>query len=252
MEKRNLLIDAMVDKLQALRFKDFTVNGLQVEGTQNVSRVMTGVTASQALIDEAVAWGADMLLVHHGYFWKNEPVEITGMKQRRIAALLKHDINLVAWHLPLDAHPELGNNALLGKRMGWKVDNALDAPLGQGLLYIGDADEAMNHQAFAAHIATRLDRQPLAIQGHDRPLKRIAWCTGAAQDMIEEAFRGGADAFISGEISERTPHIAHELGISYFSAGHHATERDGIHALGDWLAEHFDIEHRFVDIPNPV
>ncbi|MGJ8524890.1 GTP cyclohydrolase 1 type 2 [Halomonadaceae bacterium LMG 33818] len=252
MEKRNLLIDAMAEKLHASRFKDFTVNGLQVEGAQNVSRVMTGVTASQALIEEAVAWGADMLLVHHGYFWKNEPVEITGMKQRRIATLLKHDINLVAWHLPLDAHTELGNNALLGKRMGWKVDKALDAPLGQGLLYIGDADEAMNHQAFAEHIASRLERQPLAIQGHDRPLKRIAWCTGAAQDMLEEAYKGGADAFVSGEISERTPHIAHELGISYFSAGHHATERDGIHALGDWLAEHFDIEHRFVDIPNPV
>lgn len=252
MVARQQLVDAMQDKLSAARFKDFTINGLQVEGNERVQRVMTGVTACQALLDEAVAWEADMVLVHHGYFWKNEPASVTGIKHRRFATLLGHDINLVAWHLPLDAHPDIGNNALLGKRMGWQVDKALDGPLGQGLLYIGDANQALSHAEFGEHLHQQLQRPPLGIQGHSRPLKRICWCTGAAQDMIEQAAEGGADVFVSGEISERTTHLARELGISYFAAGHHATERDGIIALGEWLASQFAIEHRFVDIDNPV
>lgn len=252
MADRNELIEAMDTLLGAQRFKDFTVNGLQVEGSSRVTRVMTGVTACQALLEEAVAWEAEMVLVHHGYFWKNESQAVVGMKQKRFATLLNNDINLVAWHLPLDAHPELGNNALLGQRMGWRLEKTLDGPLGSGLLYLGEDPAPASHDEFCARLEDRLQRPPMAIQGHDRPLKRICWCTGAAQDMIEDAANGGADAFVSGEISERTTHLARELGISYFAAGHHATERDGIRALGEWLAGEYGVEHRFVDIPNPV
>lgn len=251
MTARKVLLDDMQALLAPERFKDFTVNGLQVEGRDQISRIMSGVTASQALLDEAVAWQADMVLVHHGYFWKNEPVAITGMKQRRIATLLAHDINLVAWHLPLDAHATLGNNVLLAKRMGWQVEGVLNGEVGQGLLYHGTM-EACSQQALAEQLRTRLDHTPLMICGHDRPVRRIAWCTGGAQDMIIEAAEAGMDAFVSGEVSERTTHLAREMGITYYAAGHHATERDGIRALGEWLAQQHDVEHRFVDIENPV
>lgn len=251
MVERKLLMDDMHTLLAPERFKDFTVNGLQVEGGDRVQRIMSGVTASQALLDEAAAWQADMVLVHHGYFWKNEPVAITGMKQRRIATLLAHDINLVAWHLPLDAHATLGNNTLLADRMGWQVQGVLDGEMGQGLLYHGEMT-ACSQQALAERFSERLERQPLMISGHDRPVRRIAWCTGGAQDMIIQAAEAGMDAFVSGEVSERTTHLAREMGITYYAAGHHATERDGIRALGEWLAKRHDVEHRFVDIDNPV
>lgn len=251
MIERRVLLEDMKTLLVPERFKDFTVNGLQVEGHDRVARVMSGVTASQALLDEAVAWKADMVLVHHGYFWKNEPVAITGMKQRRIATLLAHGINLVAWHLPLDAHAALGNNVLLADRMGWQVQGVLDGEMGQGLLYYGDMTQC-SQQALAERFLQCLDHKPLMISGHDRPIKRIAWCTGGAQDMIIDAAEAGMDAFVSGEVSERTTHLAREMGITYYAAGHHATERDGIRALGEWLAQRHDIEHRFVDIDNPV
>ncbi|YCA16583.1 Nif3-like dinuclear metal center hexameric protein [Kushneria sp. AK178] len=244
-------MDDMHTLLTPERFKDFTVNGLQVEGRDRVERVISGVTASQALLDEAVAWQADMVLVHHGYFWKNEPVAITGMKQRRIATLLAHDINLVAWHLPLDAHATLGNNALLASRMDWQVQGVLDGEMGQGLLYHGDM-AACSQKALAERFHKRLAHRPLMIAGHDRPIQRIAWCTGGAQDMIIEAAEAGMDAFVSGEVSERTTHLAREMGITYYAAGHHATERDGIRALGERLAQQHGVEHRFVDIDNPV
>ncbi|REC96534.1 dinuclear metal center YbgI/SA1388 family protein [Kushneria indalinina DSM 14324] len=251
MTARKVLLDDMHALLAPERFKDFTVNGLQVEGSDRVTRIMSGVTASQALLDEAVAWQADMVLVHHGYFWKNEPVAITGMKQRRIATLLAHDINLVAWHLPLDAHATLGNNVLLADRMGWQVKGVLDGEMGQGLLYHGEMTEC-SQQTLAQQFQQRLDHKPLMISGHDRPIRRIAWCTGGAQDMIIEAAEAGVDAFVSGEVSERTTHLAREMGITYYAAGHHATERDGIRALGVRLAQQHDVEHRFVDIDNPV
>ena len=251
MIKRRVLLEDMTVLLAPERFRDFTVNGLQVEGRDQVGRIMSGVTASQALLDEAVAWQADMVLVHHGYFWKNEPVAITGMKQRRIATLLAHDLNLVAWHLPLDAHATLGNNVLLADRMNWRVQGVLDGEMGQGLLYHGDMPEC-SQQSLAEQLYQRLDHKPLMISGHDRPIRRIAWCTGGAQDMIMQACDAGADAFISGEISERTTHLAREMGISYYAAGHHATERYGVQALGEWLAGEFGIEHRFVDIDNPA
>lgn len=251
MADRQILLDDMHDLLAPERFRDFTVNGLQVEGRQEIRRVMSGVTACQALLDEAVAWQADMVLVHHGYFWKNEPVSVVGMKQRRIATLLQHDINLVAWHLPLDAHAGLGNNVLLAERMDWQIEGVLDGEMGQGLLYHGDAG-GLSQQVLAERLEARLARPPLMIAGHDNPISRIAWCTGGAQDMIIQAAEAGMDAFVSGEISERTTHLAREMGITYYAAGHHATERDGIRALGAWLAERHDIEHRFVEIDNPV
>ncbi|XKE46722.1 Nif3-like dinuclear metal center hexameric protein [Halomonas organivorans] len=245
---------AACDRLLAPeRFKDYTANGLQVEGRPRVRRVMSGVTACQALVDEAVAWKADLLLVHHGYFWKNEPVEITGMKRRRLAALLAHDIGLLAYHLPLDAHPRLGNNATLGERLGFRAEGCADGELGEGLVWLGAPPAPMSPRALAAHVGERLEREPLLIEAPGvGEIRRVAWCTGGAQDMIVQAAAAGADAFISGEISERTTHLARELGLHYLAAGHHATERYGVQALGGWLVEAFGVEHRFVDIDNPA
>ncbi|MEA3251275.1 MAG: Nif3-like dinuclear metal center hexameric protein [Pseudomonadota bacterium] len=249
---RDQLIQACDAELHAARFKDYTFNGLQVAGRERVARVMSGVTACQALVDEAVAWGADLLLVHHGYFWKNEPLAITGMKRRRLAALLANDINLLAYHLPLDAHVSLGNNACLAERLGFRVNGCADGELGEGLIWLGEPASAMDTTAMGRHLAAILNRQPTVISGHAREIRRIAWCTGGAQDMIAQAADAGADAFISGEISERTTHMAREMGISYFAAGHHATERYGVKALGEWLGRELGVEHRFVDIDNPA
>ncbi|CAM3979389.1 Nif3-like dinuclear metal center hexameric protein [Vreelandella rituensis] len=247
------LVAACDEELHISRFKDFTLNGLQVSGCEHVTRVMTGVTACQALLDEAVAWNADMLLVHHGYFWKNEPVAITGMKQRRIKTLLTHDINLVAYHLPLDAHAVLGNNAELARHLGWQVEGCVDAELGEGLLWKGRLPQSMTGGELAQQLTQKLGREPLLIEApSEQPIERVAWCTGGAQDMIGAAFESGAQAFISGEISERTTHLAREMGIHYLAAGHHATERYGIQALGEWLSRKYGVIHRFADIPNPA
>ena len=250
---RNDVVRACDSLLGAPAFKDYTVNGLQVAGREEVRRVMSGVTACQALLDEAVAWEADMLLVHHGYFWKNEPVPITGIKQRRIRTLLLNDINLLAYHLPLDAHAEIGNNAELARRLGLQVEGCADGELGQGLVWLGSLAEPMAPAALARLIDERLQRPPLLIEAPRKAMiQRVAWCTGGAQDYITQAWEAGADAFISGEISERTTHLARELGIHYFAAGHHATERYGVQALGGWLEREFGVEHRFVDIDNPA
>ncbi|MFC3283589.1 Nif3-like dinuclear metal center hexameric protein [Litchfieldella rifensis] len=252
MISRDTVVKACDTLLQADRFKDYTVNGLQVSGRERIARVMSGVTACQALLDEAVAWEADLVLVHHGYFWKNEPVVVTGMKRRRLATLLAHDINLLAYHLPLDAHPELGNNARLASRLELTVDGCADGELGEGLVWLGAPPHDGDDREFAAHVGKRLMREPLLIEGHRGPVRRVAWCTGGAQDMITLAHEAGADVFISGEISERTTHLARELGISYLAAGHHATERYGVQALGEWLESEFGVTHRFVDIDNPA
>ncbi|GAA3897540.1 Nif3-like dinuclear metal center hexameric protein [Halomonas cibimaris] len=250
---RDTLVAACEQRLGAQRFKDFTVNGLQVEGRARVARVLSGVTACQALLDEAVDWQADLVLVHHGYFWKNEPVALTGMKQRRLKTLLAHDINLLAYHLPLDAHATLGNNAELGRLMGWQVERCLDGELGEGLLWLGRTPKPQSLAALAAGVATTLNREPTVVEAPGvGEIERIAWCTGGAQDMISAAHEGGAQAFVSGEISERTTHLARELGIHYLAAGHHATERYGVQALGEWLATAYGITHRFVDIDNPA
>lgn len=247
------LVAACNQRLTPERFQDYTLNGLQVEGRQQIRRVMSGVTACQELLDEAVAWEADLVLVHHGYFWKNEPVAVTGMKRRRLATLLNHDIGLLAYHLPLDAHPELGNNVLLGKDLGIEVAGCLDDDTGLGLLWHGELSSPVLPGQLAARVAERMQRTPLLVEApQGREIRRIAWCTGGAQDMISAAAEAGMDAFISGEISERTTHLARELGIHYLAAGHHATERYGARALGQWLGETFGVEHRFVDIDNPA
>ncbi|MDQ7727456.1 Nif3-like dinuclear metal center hexameric protein [Halomonas sp. SpR8] len=250
---RDQLVAACDHQMRTTQFQDFTINGLQVAGGDHVKRIMTGVTACQALLDEAVAWQANMVLVHHGYFWKNEPVAITGMKQKRIKTLLDHNISLLAYHLPLDAHVEMGNNAELARRLGWKVEGCIDGELGEGLLWSGRLAQAQSVHALAAQIAHTLQREPLVVEAVQvGEVERIAWCTGGAQDMITNAYEAGAQVFVSGEISERTTHLAREMGIHYIAAGHHATERYGVQAMGEWLSDEYDVEHRFVDIDNPA
>ncbi len=228
-------------------FKDYCPNGLQIEGKESVQRIVSGVTASQALIDAAVESQADMLLVHHGFFWKGEASVLTGIKQRRIKALLCHDINLVAYHLPLDAHKELGNNVLLAQHLGLTVEQFF---AGNDIALAGQIKKQSGSD-FAHHIAAVLQRIPLHIDA-ERDISRVALCSGAAQSYIEQAIELGVDAFISGEVSENTWHIAKENNIHYFAAGHHATERYGVQALGEHLADRYGLEHEFIDIVNPV
>jgi len=234
-------------RLEPARFADYCPNGLQLEASGQVRRLVTGVTASLALIEAAAAAGADTLLVHHGYFWKGEDQPLVGVKGRRVRALYAHGINLIAFHLPLDAHLELGNNSRLGARLDFA-----GAPCDEeGLLWLADLPEPLSGRAMAARIQGALQRTPLHID-LDRPIERVGWCTGGAQGYIEQAAAAGCDAFISGEISEQTTHLARELGLHYFAAGHHATERYGVQALGDDLASAFDIEHRYIEVDNPA
>lgn len=246
------LLDYCDRLLDSAAFADYCPNGLQVQGVERVWRIVSGVTASQALVDAAIAAQADLLLVHHGYFWKGEPAPLTGIKQRRIKALLQHDINLVAYHQPLDVHAELGNNVQLAQLMDWQIEGGLepDNPRSVGLR--GRLSAPLSGEQLAAQLAQRLQRTPLHIPGNDRPIRRIAWCTGAAQGYIDRAIALGVDAYITGEVSEPTVHLAREHGIHFFAAGHHATERYGVKALGEHLAQQFGIEHRFIDIDNPV
>ena len=235
--------------LRVSEFSDYCPNGLQVEAAPTVEHIVCGVTASQALIDAAIAAGADTLIVHHGYFWKGEAPPIAGVKGRRIAALIRNRVNLLAFHLPLDAHPEVGNNAQLARVMEWP----LDARFGeQDLVFAGSLARPLGLEELAQSIETRLDTRTLAIDGGGHAIERLAWCTGAAQGFIEAAAARGADAFVSGEISEQTFHLARELGIHYIAAGHHATERFGVQALAAEIGERFGIRQQFIDIPNPV
>ncbi|NOI67748.1 Nif3-like dinuclear metal center hexameric protein [Vibrio sp. 99-8-1] len=239
-------------KLSPELIKDYCPNGLQVEGRQEVLKMVTGVTASQALIDKAIELKADALLVHHGYFWKGEPEAIRGMKGSRIKALIHNDINLYAYHLPLDVHPELGNNAKLASLLGIEITGGLE-PSPQSVALHGELAHSMSGTELAEKIASVLNREPLHIAPDmDKPIKTVGWCTGGGQDYIELAAARGLDAFISGEISERTTYSAREQGIHYFSAGHHATERYGVKALGEWLAEEHGLDVQFIDIDNPV
>lgn len=246
------LVVGLEQVLQPDKFNDYCPNGLQVAGRAQVSRLVTGVTASLALLEQAQAWQADAVLVHHGYFWKGESAVLQGMKKQRLKLLLQHDISLLAYHLPLDTHPRWGNNRQLAERFGWSVDEPLDEGVFQGLGNIGRLPAAMSLAELGRQIGQQLQREPLLISGGDHPVRRIAWCTGAAQSMIELAADKGVDAYISGEISEPTVHVARERGIHYIAAGHHATERYGVAALGSWLAQQHGLEHRFIDIDNPV
>lgn len=238
------------DLLDVDSVADYCPNGLQVEAGREVRRLISGVTASQALIDAAVEVEADALLVHHGYFWKGEAAPLTGIKGRRIRTLMQQGISLLAYHLPLDRHPGFGNNRQLADRLGF--EGGYPVPDGDGLLWQVELGEAIDADTVMQQITGALGRMPLHIPGGPASIQRVGWCTGAAQGHIEEAAALGLDAYITGEISESTVHLARELGIHFFSAGHHATERFGVQALGDHLAEHFGLEHEYVDIPNPV
>lgn len=231
--------------------KDFCPNGLQVEGQAQIKKIVTGVTASQALIDAAIEQGADTILVHHGYFWKGEAQSITGMKKRRIGALLANDINLFAYHLPLDVHPEIGNNAQLAKLLDIEFEAGLE-PVNNSVAVKGRLKQPMMGEQFATKIAQVLKREPLTSLVRDKPIETIAWCTGGGQGYIDLAASQGVDAYLTGEASEQTIHSSREQGIDFFAAGHHATERYGVKALGELLAQVHGFEVNFIDIDNPV
>ncbi len=248
---RDELAQFLAQTLEITRFHDYCPNGLQVEGKLHIQTLVTGVTASLALIEAAIALDADALLVHHGYFWRGEDACVTGVKHRRLKLLLAHDINLFAYHLPLDMHPELGNNAQLAKQLGLRVDahfgendiGWLGLPIDASVKTVGD---------LASVVESRLGRTPLVVGDPSQALGRVGWCTGAAQNMLPDAVAAGANAYISGEISEPTVHLARETGVAYLACGHHATERYGVQALGTRIAEKFKIRHHFIDIDNPV
>ena len=244
--KTNDLSNYLNQVLQPERFSDYCPNGLQVEGKPEINKIVTGVTASMDLLQAAHKANADAVLVHHGYFWRSENLPITGIKKHRIQFLLQHEINLFAFHLPLDMHPELGNNVMLAKQLGLKVD------AWSGMLALLELNKPQTLKRFAETIEEKLNRIPLVIGDLSRPIKRIALCTGAAQGFIEQAVAANVDVYISGEISEQTVHVARETGMSYISAGHHATERYGIQALGEHLGQKFGLVHEFIDCENPV
>ncbi|CNG98581.1 putative hydrolase-oxidase [Yersinia aldovae] len=246
---RNTELETLLNnQLNTLAFQDYAPNGLQVEGRPEVKRIITGVTASQALLDAAVEQQADAILVHHGYFWKNEPVVVRGMKRNRLKTLLTNDINLYGYHLPLDAHPELGNNAQLAKLLSIKVLGEIEP-----LLPYGEFSLPLNAVILRERLETLLGRRVLHCSDQaPADIRRIAWCTGGGQGYIQQAAEFGVDAFITGEVSEQTIHIAREMGVNFYAAGHHATERYGIKALGEWLAAQHQLEVIFIDIPNPA
>ncbi len=243
------LVDAANTLLDINRFKDYAPNGLQLEGKSEVRKIVSGVTASQALIDAAIEANADVLLVHHGWFWRGEDQRIVGMKKRRIKTLLQNDISLMGYHLPLDAHLELGNNAQLAKRLGFIREGSMNA---EGVGDYGHLEKSLTVEELSQHMGQSLNRLPTVVTAGDHVIKTVAWCTGGAQSYIAQAIALGVDAFVSGEISEQTTHEARENGIHYFAAGHHATERYGAPALAQYLAEQFGLEHQFIDIDNPA
>lgn len=247
------LVNYTNSALDIASFQDYCPNGLQVEGRAEVRRLVTGVTASQALIDAAIDSGADAIVVHHGYFWKGESPAITGLKRKRLQALMQANVSLLAYHLPLDAHADLGNNVQLARQLGVEIDQAsLYAGRDTSLVMRGRLKVPMSAQVFSTHVAHCLDREPMMIEGGSHDISTIAWCSGAAQGYIDQAVAAGADLYLSGEVSEQTWHLAREYGIHYCAAGHHATERYGIQALGRHLAAQFALEHEFIEITNPI
>jgi dinuclear metal center YbgI/SA1388 family protein len=252
MTTRQQLAQAFDGLLQPERFKDYGPNGLQVEGREPVRRIVSGVTASRALIEAAIRADADALFVHHGLFWRGQDGRVTGWMKQRLALLLQHDLNLFAYHLPLDAHPQLGNNAQLGSVLGLHADARFGE---QDLGFIGspaDAGAFATPAALAGHVGRVLGRSVTLVEGGAGALTRIAWCTGGAQGYFEAAIAAGAQAFITGEISEPQAHYARECGVSFLACGHHATERYGAPAVAAHVAAALGIEHRFIDIDNPA
>ncbi len=236
--------------LNVAAFQDYCPNGIQVDAERPVRRLASGVTASAALLEEARAWGADAVLVHHGWFWRGEDPRLIGMKGRRVRTLMRAGVGLLAYHLPLDAHAELGNNRRLADLLGF--EDAAATTLCNGILWRGRLAGPIQAMDLAVRIATVLGREPLHIEGRAAPIEQVAWCSGGAQGYIEEAASLGVDAYLSGEVSEQTTHQARELGLDYFALGHHASERYGVQALGGHLAGRFGLEHRFFDIDNPA
>lgn len=238
--------------LQPQLIKDYCPNGLQVEGKETVKKVVTGVTASRALIEKAIALQADAIVVHHGYFWKGESQSITGMKKQRLKLLLEHDINLFAYHLPLDVHPEVGNNAMLGNILGLTDIQALPGQKPEGIVMTGQVTGDKLLTEFCDELMHNLSRKALVEESGNNLVSKVAWCTGGGQSFIDAVIEHGVDTFISGEVSEQTIHTARECGINFIAAGHHATERYGVKALGEKLAEETGLEVSFIDVPNPA
>ncbi len=247
--RREELARYLDELLQAAKFRDYCPNGLQVEGRDEVRRIVAGVTASQKLLDLAVARHADAVLVHHGYFWKGEDPCVTGLRRRRLATLLKSDLSLLAYHLPLDAHPELGNNAQLAARFGWQPEGRFGE---QEIGWYGSLPAPASLAEVAAGVATVLGRQPLLLGDPARSIRRVAWCSGGAQGYFEQAIELGVDLYLSGEVSEPTLHLAEESGVAYLGAGHHATERYGVQALAAHLERALGVECEFIDLDNPA
>lgn len=249
---RMALVQACDALLQPERFRDYGPNGLQVEGRVQIRKIVSGVTASLALIEAAIEEGADALFVHHGLFWRNQPSPVTGWMKQRLQRLLSNDLNLLAYHLPLDAHPQWGNNAQLGARLGWVSTQCF------GEQDLGLLGAAANGQAYARvddlaqHVAQVLGRVPTVAPGDGRPLQRLAWCTGGAQSYFEAAIAAGADVFLTGEISEPQAHLARETGVAFIACGHHATERYGAPAVAAEIARQLGLTHTFIDIDNPA
>lgn len=245
----NELRDYIGTLLSVSRFRDYCPNGVQIEGRDEVRRIATGVTASLAVLEAATAWGADAVIVHHGYFWRGEDPCIAGTKKLRIAHLLQRDVSLMAYHLPLDAHPELGNNALLAELLGFTIQGRFGE---QDIANYGVLNQAQTLQQLVNNVGNTLRRTPQVIGMMDADISSIAWCSGGGQSYFEQALTLGVDAFLTGEISEQNVHVAHETGVAFIAAGHHATERYGVKALGEHLAKQFGIEHQFFDQDNPV
>jgi dinuclear metal center YbgI/SA1388 family protein len=243
-------IDAYLNELLGVdRFKDYGPNGLQVEGRAEVRCIVSGVTASAALIDAAAARAADALIVHHGLFWRGQDGRLTGWLRARVSKLMAAEMNLFAYHLPLDAHPTLGNNAQLGLLLGLQPESVFGE---QDLGCLGHWEAQRDAATLARLVARVLGREPLLLPGDGRPIRRVAWCTGGAQGFFEAAIAAGADAFLTGEVSEPQAHLARETGVAFLACGHHATERFGVQAVASELARHFGLEHHFIDLPNPA
>lgn len=251
MIERKQLLAAFDALLQPERFKDYGPNGLQVEGRNDIQKIVSGVTASLALIEAAVAVQADAIFVHHGLFWRGHDGRVTGWLRQRLRLLLQHDINLFAYHLPLDAHAELGNNAQLGIRLGFVGHERFGE---QQLGWLGNAPQPVmaSPQALASHVEASLGRPVTLVAAKSGPMQRVAWCTGGAQGYFEAAIAAGADVFITGEISEPQAHYAHECGVSFIACGHHASERYGAPAVVEHLAAELGLEHVAIDIDNPA
>ncbi len=249
---RDDLVVYLQDYLSCDDFNDYAPNGLQVEGISTINRICTAVTASEGIIKKAIALKADAILTHHGYFWRGEALTMTGIKRRRIGELITHNMNLFAYHLPLDTHPVIGNNACLASLFGFVNVQRHSAGNHPNLLCSGQLTEILSGRELSSLIHKKLNRLPLHVSATDKPISRVAWCSGGAQDFIVEAHQLGVDAYLSGEISERTFYQAEELGLHYFACGHHATERYGIQALGQHISQRFALEHHFIDSDNPV